>query len=105
MSKAGIVALTKSAAQEYAAHGIRANALVAGGFDTEVFQTAMSRMVGGDPAKIEEAFKGYAALVPVGRVGRPEEAAEAVLWLCSEAASYITGQSMIVDGGLTAWAR
>lgn len=105
MSKAGILALTKSAAQEYAAHGIRVNAVVAGGFDTEMLQTAVSRMVGGDPAKIEEAFKGYAALVPVGRVGRPEEAAEAVLWLCSDAASYVTGHSMIVDGGLTAWAR
>ncbi len=47
----------------------------------------------------------YAARVPVGRVGRPEEAAQAALWLCSDAASHITGQSMIVDGGLTAWAR
>jgi NAD(P)-dependent dehydrogenase (short-subunit alcohol dehydrogenase family) len=98
-----VLALTKSAAQEYAAHGIRVNALVAGGFDTEMLQTAVSRAVGGDPAKAQEAFKGYAARVPAGRVGRPEEAAEAVLWLCSEAASYVTGQSMIVDGGLAAW--
>lgn len=105
MSKAGVLALTKSAAQEYAAHGIRVNALVAGGFNTEMLQTAVSRAMGGDPAKVQEAFKGFAARVPVGRIGRPEEAAEAVLWLCSEAASYVTGQSMIVDGGLTAWAR
>ena len=105
MSKAGVLALTKSAAQEYAAHGIRVNALVAGGFDTEMLQTAVSRAVGGDPAKVQEAFKGFAARVPAGRIGRPEEAAEAVLWLCSEAASYVTGLSMIVDGGLTAWAR
>jgi len=105
MSKAGILALTKSAAQEYAVHGIRVNALVAGGFDTEMLRGAVSRMVGGDAAKAQEALEGYAARVPVGRVGKPEEAAEAVLWLCSDAASYVTGQSMIVDGGLTAWAR
>jgi len=105
MSKAGILALTKSAAQEYAVDGIRINALVAGGFDTDMLRTVFSRAVGGDPAKIQEAQKGFAARVPAGRIGRPEEAAEAALWLCSDAASYVTGQSMIVDGGLTAWAR
>jgi len=105
MSKAGVLALTKSAAQEYGAYGIRINALVAGGFDTEMLRTAFSRAVGGDPAKVQEALTGFAARLPAGRVGRPEEAAEAAVWLCSEAASYVTGQSMIVDGGLTAWAR
>ena len=105
MSKAGILALTKSAAQEYAADGIRVNALVAGGFDTEMLRNAVSERVGGDPVKVQEAFRGYAAQVPAGRIGKPEEAAEAVFWLCSDAASYVTGQSMIVDGGLTAWAR
>ena len=70
-----------------------------------VLRTAVSQLVDGDRDKIQEAFNGYAARVPVGRVGRPEEAAQAALWLCSDAASYITGQSMIVDGGLTAWAR
>jgi NAD(P)-dependent dehydrogenase (short-subunit alcohol dehydrogenase family) len=59
------------------------NALVAGGFDTEMLQAAVSRLVRGDPAKIQEAFNGYAARVPAGRVGRPEKAAQAVLWLCS----------------------
>jgi short-subunit dehydrogenase len=96
MSKAGILALTKSAAQEYAVHGIRVNALVAGGFDTEMLHAAFGRAVGGDPAKTQEALKGFAARVPAGRIGRPEEAAEAVLWLCSDAASYVTGHSMIV---------
>ncbi len=105
MSKAGVLALTKSAAQEYAIDGIRVNALVAGGFDTEMLQSAVSQMVGGDPAKLQEALKGYAARVPAGRIGRPEEAAQAALWLCGDSASYVTGQSMIVDGGLTAWAR
>jgi NAD(P)-dependent dehydrogenase (short-subunit alcohol dehydrogenase family) len=95
------LALTRSAAQEYAVDGIRVNALVAGGFDTEMLRTAFSRTVGGDPAKVQEAIKGYAARV-AGRVGRPEEATEAVLWLCSDAASYVTGQSMILDGGVTA---
>ena len=105
MSKAGALALTKSAAQEYAPAGIRINALVAGGFDTDMLKTAVSKMVGDDPDKIEAAMACYAGMVPLKRIGRPEEAAQAVLWLCSEAASYVTGQSMIVDGGLTAWAR
>jgi NAD(P)-dependent dehydrogenase (short-subunit alcohol dehydrogenase family) len=105
MSKAGILGLTKSAAQEYAADGVRVNALVAGGFDTELLQNAISQAVGGDSAKIEAALKGFVGMVPVGRIGRPEEAAQAALWLCSDAASYVTGLSMIVDGGVTAWAR
>ena len=56
-----------------------------------------------ESAKAAEAQ--YSQMIPIGRIGRPEEAAEAVIWLCSDAASYITGHSMIVDGGLTAWAR
>ena len=105
MSKAGILGLTKSAAQEYACDGIRLNALVAGGFDTEMLHNAITQIVGNDPAKLEDAFKGYTARVPLGRIGDPREAAQAALWLCSAAASYVTGFSMIVDGGLTCWAR
>jgi NAD(P)-dependent dehydrogenase (short-subunit alcohol dehydrogenase family) len=105
MSKAGILALTKAAAQEYAGQSIRVNALVAGPFDTEMLQTAVSRSVGGDPAKIEAAFNNFNSLIPSGRIGNPDEAAAAALWLLSDEASYVTGHSMIVDGGLTAWAR
>lgn len=105
MSKAGILALTKSAAQEYAANGIRVNALVAGGFDTELLRSSVSRMLGGDEERIQRAFEGFMGQIPAGRIGDPAEAAQAAVWLCSDAASYVTGSSMIVDGGLTAWAR
>ncbi len=105
MSKAGILALTKSAAQKYAADNIRINALVAGGFDTEMLQNGISQAVGGNKLKAEETLKGYAARVPAGQIGRPEEAAQAALWLCRDASSRVTGQSLIVDGGPTSWAR
>ena len=105
MAKAGILELTKAAAQEYARDGIRSNSLVAGGFHTDMLHNAITQIVGDDPAKVQEAFKGYAARVPLGKVGDPYEAAQVALWLCSSAASYVTGLSMIVDGGLTSWAR
>lgn len=97
-AKAGVIALTKSAAQEYAKQGIRINALVAGGFRTPMLEGVFARMSPQDPS-IPEA--GFAQLVPLGRIGRPEEAAEAVLWLCSAASSYVTANSFIVDGGVT----
>lgn len=98
-AKAGVLALTKSAAQEYARQGIRVNALVAGAFRTPMLEGVFERVAPGDAAAAEA---GYAQMIPLGRIGRPEEAAEAVLWLCSEAAAYVTGHSMIVDGGMTA---
>lgn len=104
-TKAGVIALTKSAAQEYARQGIRVNALVAGGFDTPMLRRVFERAGGGDPAQAKAVEEQISQLVPLHRIGRPEEAAQAVLWLCSDAASYVTGHSMIVDGGLTAWAR
>lgn len=98
-AKAGVLALSKSAAQEYAPRGIRVNALVAGGFRTPMLESVFEQVSPDDPSAAEA---GYARMVPLGRIGRPEEAAEAVLWLCSDAASYVTGHSMIVDGGVTA---
>lgn len=104
-TKAGVLALTKSAAQEYGPRGIRVNALVAGGFRTPMLERVFERSSGGDP-EVAAAVEGQISeMVPLKRIGRPEEAAEAAVWLCSEAASYVTGHSMIVDGGLTAWAR
>ena len=79
--------------------GIRINALVAGGFDTPMLRGVFERVSPQDPLAAET---GFTQAVPLGRVGRPEEAADAVLWLCSNAASYVTGHSLIVDGGMTA---
>ena len=104
-AKAGVIAFTKSAALEYSRQGIRVNALVAGAFQTPMLEEAMNRASGGK-AEVKEAMaKRFAQMVATGRIGRPEEAAEAAFWLCSHAASYTTGHSMIVDGGLTATAR
>ena len=70
-----------------------------------MLERVFERAGGGDSAVAEAAEAQITEAIPLRRIGRPEEAAEAVVWLCSEAASYVTGHSMIVDGGLTAWAR
>lgn len=101
-SKAGVLALTKSAAQEYAQRGIRVNALVAGAFRTPMLERVFDRASGGDPEGRKAAEDRYREYIAMGRIGGPEEAAEAVVWLCSDAASFVTGHSMIVDGGMTA---
>jgi NAD(P)-dependent dehydrogenase (short-subunit alcohol dehydrogenase family) len=93
-SKGGVVQLTRTAALELASSGIRVNAVCPG-----VVRTSMvDRITGKDPA----AEARFAALEPVGRMGRPEEIAETVLYLCSEAASFVTGIAMPVDGGFVA---
>jgi NAD(P)-dependent dehydrogenase (short-subunit alcohol dehydrogenase family) len=90
-SKHGIVGLTKTAALENAKLGIRINAVCPG-----VIRTAMiDRITGKDKA----AEKQFADMEPMGRFGDPAEVAEAVVWLCSDAASFITGQTLAVDGG------
>jgi NAD(P)-dependent dehydrogenase (short-subunit alcohol dehydrogenase family) len=104
-AKAGVIALTKSAALEYARQGIRVNALVAGAFDTPMLAGAMDRATGGNPDARAAMDKRWAIMIPTGRVGRPEEAGAAAVWLCSESASYLTGHSMIVDGGLSSLYR
>jgi len=91
-AKHGVVGFTKSAALEYAARGIRVNAVCPG----LIWTPMADQMVAGGQG---EALKAMEKSVPMGRVGRPEEIADAVLWLCSSAASYITGQSISVDGG------
>src|SRR5215467_7476746 len=91
-SKHGVVGLTKTAALEYAQQGIRVNCVCPG-----VIQTPMTERVLRDPAR-----QAQITARPMGRVGTPEEIAEAVVWLCSDAASFVTGHTMTVDGGYVA---
>jgi NAD(P)-dependent dehydrogenase (short-subunit alcohol dehydrogenase family) len=93
-SKHGVVGLTKTAALEYAQQGIRVNCVCPGVIRTPM----MERMLTRHPA-LEHR---YIDAEPVGRLGTPEEIAEAVVWLCSDAASFVTGHAMTVDGGMVA---
>jgi NAD(P)-dependent dehydrogenase (short-subunit alcohol dehydrogenase family) len=92
-SKHGVVGLTRTAALEYVKHGIRVNAVNPGLIDTKIARDVVSGS--------EEAYAEIAKHVPIGRAGRPEEIASAVLWLCSPGASYVIGHALTVDGGMT----
>jgi NAD(P)-dependent dehydrogenase (short-subunit alcohol dehydrogenase family) len=93
-AKYGVIGLTTSAALEYAARGIRINAICPG-----LIQTPMSdQMVAAGQA---DALKAMLKDVPIGRLGRAEEIADTVLWLCSDAASLVVGHALVVDGGYT----
>jgi NAD(P)-dependent dehydrogenase (short-subunit alcohol dehydrogenase family) len=96
-AKYGIVGLTKAAALDYASQNIRVNAVCPGIIQTPM----MDRFSGGTPEGRAAVRAAGIAQEPIGRVGTPEEIAAAVLWLCSEAASFATGHAMVVDGGQT----
>lgn len=91
-SKGGVTMFTRALAIDHAKQGIRVNALVPGATDTPMIRNALT----------PEALEALAASHPIGRLGRPEELAKAVLFLASDDASFVTGTAMYVDGGQTA---
>ena len=93
-SKHGVIGLTKNAALEYAKLGIRVNAVCPG-----VIKTPMIDRFTGKNKEVEKQFE---SMEPVGRLGLPEEVADAVMWLCSDSSSFVTGDALPVDGGWTA---
>jgi len=93
-SKFGVVGITKSTAMQYAKTGIRINCVCPGPIRTSLYDRVVAAIPGVEEATLERN--------PMGRIGEPEEVAEAVVWLCSDAASYITGVPLPVDGGLAA---
>jgi 2-hydroxycyclohexanecarboxyl-CoA dehydrogenase len=93
-AKAGVIAFTKTVAREVARHGVTANVVCPGPTDTPL----LAAMAGEDGGRLVDALE---RAVPMRRLGRPEEVAAAVAFLASEEASYITGQTLSVSGGLT----
>ena len=92
-AKHAVVGLTKDAALDYAASNIRINPICPGIINTEM----MDRFTGGTPEERDRVI----AQEPIGRMGKPEEIAATVVWLCFDAASFVTGHAMVVDGGQT----
>jgi NAD(P)-dependent dehydrogenase (short-subunit alcohol dehydrogenase family) len=92
-AKHGVLGLTKSVALEYASRGIRVNAVCPGTIETPM----VAEMLTKEPEAMKEIMRD----VPIGRLGRPEEIAAAVLWLCSPGASFVIGHALVVDGGYT----
>jgi NAD(P)-dependent dehydrogenase (short-subunit alcohol dehydrogenase family) len=93
-TKGAIIATTRVVAAEYASKGVRANVICPGGIETPIYLEHLER----DP----EAVNKTVSLIPAGRVGKPEEIAQAMLFLASDASSYMTGAVVPVDGGQTA---
>ena len=96
-AKHGVLGLTKVAALELATERIRVNAVCPGFIETPMVMDRGVR-AGGDAA----AYEQIAAMHPMHRLGKPEEIASAVLWLCSDGASFVTGEHLLVDGGYVA---
>jgi NAD(P)-dependent dehydrogenase (short-subunit alcohol dehydrogenase family) len=92
-TKHGVIGLTKSAALDYSTRNIRVNVVAPGYIETPM----MDRFTGGTA----EGWEKVVSEEPIGRAGKPEEIADAVIWLCSDAASFVVGHALVVDGGQT----
>ncbi len=97
-AKHGVIGLTKTAALEYTTAGIRVNAVCPGPIDTPM----IDKIVRAQPQLGDQLMVSVKARVPMARLGRPEEIAEAIVWLCSDAASFVTGGVLSADGGFVA---
>ncbi|GAA5520216.1 SDR family oxidoreductase [Aliifodinibius salicampi] len=95
-SKHGLLGLTKTAAIEYASQGIRINAVCPGFIETPMLEDA-------GITTVEETKQYIISLHPAGRLGKPREVADAIVWLASDEASFVTGHPLLVDGGYVAW--
>ena len=95
-AKAGVILLTKSLAMDYAEYGIRVNCICPGSIETPLYDTGYDNLT---PEKSTRAHQTFTAMHLLGRVGEPQEIARMALFLCSQDASFITGQAVVVDGG------
>ena len=93
-SKHAVIGLTKAAAVEFGKQGIRINAVLPAAIETDMFRRFVREK--------DEARAAMQAMHPIGRIGAPEEIADAVIWLCSSKSSFVVGHSLLVDGGFTA---
>ena len=101
-SKGGLLALSRAMAIEFAEDRIRVNAVLPGAVDTSMLRAGLGRAAAGGPGGVQARLQGLASRTVIGRVGAPEEIAQAIYFLADEGqSSFMTGQSMVVDGGAT----